>query len=77
MKTDIITCAGGKCCLTLSQPPRQNDKIFAISASEDKAMWPKIKEIHPRIKIVNTEAFMLTILQQNHNNIEDRRYILN
>lgn len=44
--------------------PRDGDTVIAVSAKEDKYVWAKLRNAHPNIKIINTEGFMLTILQQ-------------
>lgn len=53
--------------LTIQDKPRQNDQMAVISIPSDHAQWTEIKKKYPNIKIVHSEGFMLTILQQSIN----------
>lgn len=61
---DIIKCAGGSCINKMTDFPVHQKKILVISDVADKALWPKIKRKYPKIIIIDTEAFMVSILQQ-------------
>lgn len=66
---DIVNCAGGRCILSDADEPtaveRLNAKFFMISASEDRAVWPRFKKSHRRAPIVGTEGFMLSIMRHH------------
>lgn len=51
----------------LLEHPRQGDTVLAVSTKEDKRDWIAIKKMFPRITIINTEGFMMSIMQQRLN----------
>lgn len=44
--------------------PVHQKKILVISDVADKDLWPRIKKKFPKVVIIDTEAFMVSILQQ-------------
>lgn len=44
--------------------PRQDDIVLAVSSEEDRRDWTAIKKRFPHITIINTEGFMVSIMQQ-------------
>lgn len=70
----IIKSAGGKCIQNLEKgKPNADDIILAVSCKEDRQQWPLLRQRHPKITIINTEGFMLSIMRQH---IDFKRYLL-
>ncbi|XP_069967450.1 uro-adherence factor A [Bactrocera oleae] len=60
----IIECAGGK--VSDEPPPPINDqKIYVISAMDDKKYWHKYRRTNSNIRITNSEGVMASVMRQS------------
>lgn len=60
----IIKCAGGKCVNKLTDFPFHQENLLVISSIADRAIWRNVKRKFPKAPIIDTEAFMVSILRQ-------------
>ncbi|XP_058055236.1 mediator of DNA damage checkpoint protein 1-like [Anopheles bellator] len=61
----ILSCAGAKPLKnppSSSSPPINLHKMFVISSPEDAASWVKYREKYPRIEVISSEGFMISII---------------
>lgn len=60
----IIEASGGSVYKNTLPPPKENQKLYLVTAKKDQKDWHKYRRLNKDIIIVSTEAIMSAVMRQ-------------